>query len=628
MQLSIARELPIKQRVARQDSKLTIVSCLDALVELITNSDDSYRRSEEDDTKKSGIIDIILKRKKGGLCNEIWVRDYAEGISKEKMQSVYPYGERSSGIEKYSVRGYFGRGLKQAIIAFGEGEVHSFHNGAYSGIKIWWDNNEEKAQYQEIHDLTAEEKKLLHLGLAPCETLVIIRNKFDNNDYSMPTYNIFKQQLQRHFALRDIFSVENRTINFEFQDWNIGRSEKKLKFIYPAKFKKVLEDSIIMKNYRDKLKLVLYESDEPFPFEKPMGLSGLIFKSKDANLDLRLFAFENDEAAYYFFGTVDCEGLYEQLKNDAKNLIESNRSGLNWRHPYCQEIQKCCEQVLKPHIERKRKELTVDKIAHISRNKREILNKLRRLLNDIARDELEDLDQQYKPSPIETLQIFPDYAHVQPGQWRTFSVFAPKYIVDETGHSLVEIESNNYLIYSSENKIELIPHPKYKEEDIYFSTFQVTGDKFDEFGKITCRLKDFEVSATVKVKEAGHRGPRDPKEKKSGGFIKDIIPDLTVNPSQRGKCEEGLIYVYINFPGTSKHISEDLRGITNPEGQILLAEIVADSFFRSLVIKKVEKRSIPIIPGKEIEAFNREIYKLQHKHLSSIQNGIMEFVNS
>src|ERR1035437_10109356 len=131
MQLGLAKELPIRQRVARQDSKSTIVSCLDALVELITNADDSYRRSEEQGNKKSGIINVSLKRRKGGLCSEIWIRDYAEGISKDKMKTVYPYGEKSSGIEKYSVRGYFGRGLKQSIIAFGEGEIHSFQKRMY-----------------------------------------------------------------------------------------------------------------------------------------------------------------------------------------------------------------------------------------------------------------------------------------------------------------------------------------------------------------------------------------------------------------------------------------------------------------------------------------------------------------
>lgn len=626
MQLGVTKELPIKQRVVRQDSKSTIVSCLDALVELITNSDDSYRRLEEENTKKSGKIDVLIKRKKGGICTELWLRDYAEGISKQKLQSVLTYGEKSSGIEKYSVRGYFGRGLKQAIIAFGEGEVHSFHNGVYSGIKLWWDDEEEKAQYQEIDNLTDDEKKLLHLGLSPCETLIIIRNKYDDTDYSIPAYDNFKYQLQNHYALRNIFSSDNRMVSFEFQDWKVTRSGENINFIYPAKFKKIQEESVVMKNYHDKLTFVLYECDESFPYEKPTGLSGLILQSKGANLDLKLFSFENDEAAYYFFGTVDCEGLNEQISTDAKNLIDPNRSGLNWRHPYCKEIQRYCEEILKPHIERKRKELTADKTAHISRNKKEILNKLRKLLNDIARDELEDLQQQYKPSSIETLQIFPNYARVQPGHWRTFSIFAPKYIIEESKSPLVKIKSNNYLIYPSENEVELIPHPKYQEDEMYFSTFQVTGDKFGEIGKISCTVNDFEAFTAISVKEPGHI--EKPQENKSGGFIKDIIPDLTIDPSQRGRYEEGLIYIYVNFPGTAKYINEDLKGITHPEGQLLLAEIVADSFFRSLVVKKVEKRTIPIIPGKEIEAFNREIYKLQKKYLSTIQSGIMEFVNS
>jgi hypothetical protein len=52
MKLGPIDDLPIKHRVARQDSKSTIVNCLDAIVELVTNSDDSYRRLEDAGIKK------------------------------------------------------------------------------------------------------------------------------------------------------------------------------------------------------------------------------------------------------------------------------------------------------------------------------------------------------------------------------------------------------------------------------------------------------------------------------------------------------------------------------------------------------------------------------------------------
>lgn len=146
--------------------------------------------------------------------------------------------------------------------------------------------------------------------------------------------------------------------------------------------------------------------------------------------------------------------------------------------------------------------------------------------------------------------------------------------------------------------------------------------------QLTCKIKDYEASATIAIREPGHKGEDPGKKVSSGGFIKGIEPDLLVNPSQRAKFEEGVIYVYINFPGSSKYLSEDLHGLTQSDGQLLLAEIVAESFFRSIVMRKVEKRAIVILPGKEIEAYNRGIYDLQKKYLSAIQDGIMEFVNS
>ena len=625
MKLGIIKDLPIKARVARQDSKSSIVGYLDAIVELVTNSDDSYRRLEQKGEKGSGIIEIDILRKKGGLCEEIYVRDYAEGINSERMQKVYPYGEKSSEIENYSVRGFFGRGLKQAILAFGEGEIHSFCNGRYSGLKIWWNEDESKAEFAEIESLSEEEKVRLKLGDAPNETLIVIKNKFNDEDYKSPQFITLKNQLITHFALREIFSSRERVVNLIVKDWNMTSSEPNIKFIFPSPYKELLNTTKIMPSFHDKLAIKICESQDPLTSGKPCGLSGLMIKLKGANIDQSLFSYEHEEAALYFFGVVECPGLFEKIKNDNKNLIEPNRSGLNWRHPYCIEIKKCCDEILKPFILKKKSELTSDKSVTISKNKKQLLNNLAKLLNDIAREELEDLGEKFRPSELDNLIIVPDYAYIEPGQWRTFSIYCPEELIRDAGINKVTIESNNYLIYPSENFLELIPHPRYKDERIYFNTFQIKGDKLGEMAKITCHLKSNENSATIKIRKPGIKGPR-PKKNLRGGLLKDIVPDITKNPSMRAKYDEGVMSIYINFPGTNNYLGPELKELANIESQLLLAEIVGETFFRTLVTRKIQQKKVAIIPGKELEAFNREYYSMQKKYLMPIQQSILEFV--
>ena len=70
-----------------------------ALVELITNSDDSYIRLEDEGEEKEGIIDVFYNREKNKI--NFAVRDYAEGMTgAEVRRSFKKYGTATSGLKK------------------------------------------------------------------------------------------------------------------------------------------------------------------------------------------------------------------------------------------------------------------------------------------------------------------------------------------------------------------------------------------------------------------------------------------------------------------------------------------------------------------------------------------------
>ena len=102
-----------------------------ALVELVTNSDDSYRRLEAKGVPGSGLIKVAINRKHQEAIIE--VTDEAEGFDDEKMSDrVGTYAADTSGFtDGLSVRGIFGRGLKDAILGLGEGKVQSIIDGFY-----------------------------------------------------------------------------------------------------------------------------------------------------------------------------------------------------------------------------------------------------------------------------------------------------------------------------------------------------------------------------------------------------------------------------------------------------------------------------------------------------------------
>src|SRR3989337_2032919 len=113
MEFKEKRELPVNPRIVDQMAKATIKSLIDAVVELITNSDDSYRRFEGRHNL-FGKIEVFVSREKGGRCKEFKVLDHAEGMTREELEKAAEFAGEASGFERgRSVRGFFGRGLKE-----------------------------------------------------------------------------------------------------------------------------------------------------------------------------------------------------------------------------------------------------------------------------------------------------------------------------------------------------------------------------------------------------------------------------------------------------------------------------------------------------------------------------------
>ncbi len=610
----MAKELPIDSRIVEQMSKATIKNLIDGIVELVTNSDDSYRRLEGKGQNVSGKIEIHVIRQKGGICKKLIVKDFAEGMSREELENAITFaGETKLGA---SIRGLFGRGLKETIMALGEGEVKTIKEGKYSATRLWYDQKIHRPQYDdEILSKTCYTSE-------PSGTCINI--KITNEKIKITTYENFKDQLIKHFALRDINSSPNRKVILIFEEL-----KNKIKHIVDLKFlkpegKKVFEDKKNLPGFGDGVKIVIYESTEPLesPRNNPFGLAGILIKTGGCILDNQLFKFDNDPAGFYFFGEAICPNLEKRLRKGEKEILDPNRNGLEWRHDYSKALAKVIEGALEPLILEKRKVIESPPKKELKSSTKKMLKKLCNLLNELAQQELDEFPD-FPVAPencnISTLTIKPANANIPINIPRTFTIYAPTEIVKQEGRQ-ARITSDNYYIRPLSSMVKLEKHKKCPER-LWYRYFKVVGITEEEEGIVSVNLGN--EKALTKVKVAPFKKRKKGKitgEKR--GFISNIVPDELLDPSQRVVYRDGIIKIYTKFPSVSKFIKSSFDKIETAEGRLLMSELVGEAFCKELARHGIENGRYIKVAGAEIDSFNTVINELQKKYLHKIQEII------
>ncbi len=612
----MAKDLPIDLRIVEMLAKTTIKNLIDGIVELVTNSDDSYRRLEEKGVRRNGRIHIFVCREKGGICKRLQVEDFAEGMTADELSKALVFGGEASGLtEGRGVRGLFGRGLKETIIALGEGRIVSVKNGRAARTRLWYDSHLKKPQYDD--DMLKNPAP----SQQPDGTRIDVLVK--NEKIKLPELQTFKSQLFQHFALRDINSSNQRDIQLTFEDLKRSlKTMEQIAFSYPAG-QLAAEKSVNLSGYGDTVELKIWESPQPLtsPRNNPYGLAGILIKTPSAILDNQLFRFDNDPAAHYFFGEAICEGIENRLRNGETELIDPNRGGMEWRHEYCQALAEVIEESLEPLVGRKKKEIEKKPEKEVGESAKKMLRNLCGLLNELAKQELVDAPEvPVDPGPdIAMLILKPESANLIKDTPRAFSIYAPASVVECEGVE-ARIKSSTWTIQPLSSKVKLERHFKFPNK-IWYRYFKVVGLAEGAEGDVIVSLGKESARAKVKVGPAGSPGKKPSGERagRKGGFIADIKPDNQTGPFQRVSYREGIIHVFTKFPSVSKYLGPAFEGVESPEGRMLLAELVGEAFCRQLARQGLELGKYAKIPGSEIESYSTAINELQKKYLHRIQ---------
>jgi len=618
-----SRKLQYADRVAIQQADQAIrKDVFRALVEIITNSNDSYLRLEQAGWSVGGEIFIDLHRKHKNSTLRVW--DHAEGMNDSRMDKVVgTYGEATSGIkEDKNVRGMWGRGLKDSIFGLGHGYVHSFKGGNFYSCSLLIKNG--------VPTFTLEE---------PVRALVPVRQQYgilegngtiidivvSRDDVKVPQFDNLRNYLQRHFELRPIMSNPKRKIILRELTAD-GKVKQEHTLGYkPPKGDKVLSERIKVPEHPAWVKLDLFRSSIQLSTRGEEGDyadGGLLVISKGMVLSLTMLKYENDPVAAYFYGSMQCDYLHDLLKND-EPVLTATRDGINWSHPFAKALKLAVEAKLEPLIEKERKHALREEQTKLDKQLRQKIDRALHELNHIAVSELSNRKDGAAQIllPDAGMAFVPERAYVQTGRVLTLTLRAD-IKKKARPNDIVNIASNSAEIIVLTPTVTLKPHKD--DPSVGEALVKVEGRQVGEEGIVTALLGKLHAQAMVQVHSKKETLVEPPTRGKNALF-NDIRFDDRMDPRQRVYFDRvnSSIVIATNAPSVRRYLDENNRLDTSAPGQVLLAELVAEAVCREIAREGVEKGRFLVLEGSEADAIQNHFIRLQNRYSHLIHEHIV-----
>ena len=381
--------LPVDQRVIDIDSR-RFASIEKAIVELITNSDDSYSRLEAAGEDPSGRILISYERHQRGAI--LSVSDQAEGMDFAKTLSILSYGGAHSrlALGEPGGRGYFGRGLKQAVYGLGHGWIESVYAGRYTRVDLYRSELGEYLIDDGDGDREAREKDYERLNLEPQGNGTRITIIIDNTGSVIPYFSSLVKAVSDNFYLRDILGRRTVDVQNLNQSKNL-RTRMTLRYEEPEAQVLIGPEAELEFHWQSKswpyrltLKKALHEE---LVLKGDERTNGLLVLSGTAVLDCQFFRFENQLGTEYLFGEVRCDALAELL-SQGHAIISDEREGLNLKDPFVAAFADAVSAELNDIVKSEQLRLSHFDHARTSGRTRSMIEQVLQEMNRIASGEL------------------------------------------------------------------------------------------------------------------------------------------------------------------------------------------------------------------------------------------------
>jgi len=510
MKAGKAEKADIDPRYVQLVMQNVIRDVFDALVELITNSDDSYHRlySRGAITKDGGPISIEIQRRIKD-ASHVLVKDRAEGMTLGEMRErIKKIGEKTSGDDN---RGFMGRGAKECAV-LGKATFESIKDGEY--YKSEFNSNLEFIPYEPPEKATPEIRN--KLGITRGNGTVVTLTLEVRRQQRIPRFETITRDLPHHFALRDILSKTSPSKAILVD----GRQREPLIYPQPEGELKVEEEFEVPGYPGIKAKLKIWRSPEPLDsYGDRFRRNGFIIKGERAIHECSLLAdeFEKDPLASKFFGRIECAYIdqlckdYDEYRAKGESppddnfclIIDPNRQkGLRRDHPFTKAL------FLFP-IERLRLLVAADrakeKQKHIqvaNEETRERLDRLAKAAGRFLRQQLEEIEEISIDEAIdrdafakEGILIYPTYFKVAVGEQRRLGVYVKSAIVKDEEQVEVKIKSEGDALAVMDTSIELKPHKNRPET--FLGYFRVRGEAVTDTVLIEATLNQHNSATAI-----------------------------------------------------------------------------------------------------------------------------------
>ena len=608
MAIRVSRPMDYADRFSTQQADQAIKrDVVRALVELVTNSDDSYRRLEKRGQTLDGRIIVELRRRR--TESVIRVIDFAAGMDSQALdRALGIYAEDTSGFTSGEpVRGYFGRGVKDAILGLGSGKVsgivQSQLHSAWLGIRA---------------------------GRAHSNA-TIVEITVSRQGIRIPHFDSLRTQLSLFFSLRDILTNPNRNLLLrEVDPRGHIRREFNVTYEFPLG-REIKRESLNVPNFNAPCAIVLYRADVPLNTPREAGSiaqAGLLIKSENAIFDNNLFKFDGDVHAQRFFGSVSCAYLDELLRANEPILL-ATRDGLDRSHSFVKELFRTCEDFLEPFVQEEARRARTEEHRVQNERLRQKLSSALSRLNQIAREELSQLDSDDDGEPgtpfvpDSGFGFVPEYTNVVLARRKTLLLrsLIPQIVPEGAG---ITVTSDNPQV------AVLTPQPtiESKEEFPWIGEARVIieGRQVGAEAILTaeCEGLTAEALARVIVRE---EPPSPPGPPRGTGLFNDIKFTDEIHPRQRVRYDREThdVIIAVMHPSVRPYIT-DVGGSGNdtPQGQVILAELVSEAICGAIARRGVETGRFAAPVGGDVEAIQAQQLRLQNLYAGTVHQVFVD----
>lgn len=217
----------------------------------------------------------------------------------------------------------------------------------------------------------------------------------------------------------------------------------------------------------------------------------------------------------------------------------------------------------------------------------------------------------------------PIYAYIQTGNPAGITLRASVPEKIEAG-CLVTIESDNaeVLVLTPQVRIDA----RADITTVGEARVELEGRQVGAEAIITATINGLKAEAYVTV-ISKREPPTKPREKKEhGGLFRDFKFDATAEPRQRVKFDPATsdIIIATKAPSVAAYFDEHGNGSEKPQGQVLLAELVAEAVCFEIARRGVQNEKFLYVPGAESDAVRREHIRLQNEYAHKIHECLVD----